>query len=148
MSRRIPDGMDRSELFPNHKSRPRAKEYNMTMLASELEDWAAHTKSVNFCDFTRPRRITYSKIKAEAGRNPHVQDALLLVKDSLTDNLRKFWLDNPHMKDYVKSYLDCFDEILQERKAQLVEQVTKHIESRTTLKLSDSTGYLTEVDNE
>lgn len=145
MGRRIPDGMSRSELFPNHKSRPRAQAYNMTLLASELEEWAEHTKSVNFSEFTRPRKLTYGKIKAEALKNPNVQDALGLVKEALTDNLRTMWIDNPDMKDYVKQYLDCFDEILQERKAQVHEMVRNVIGSHSSaskiVQIADSTGY-------
>lgn len=151
MSRRIPEGMTRSELFPNHKSRPRAQAYNMTLLASELEDWASFTKSVNFSEFTRPRKLTYSKIKAEAMRNPDVQEALCLVKDALADNLKKLWIDNPTMKEYVKSYLDCFDEIIQERRAQVHEMISRSVAANspsTIIQLTDSSGYFDKKNND
>jgi len=143
---RIPEGMTRQELFPNHKLRARGKIDKDGGLHVELEEWASKTKSVHISDFCKKKHISYKQLKREAKENPSLQHALDMAMDAVAKNIRDQWQGDYKMAEFSKMYLPCFDEVIKEQKQELRELVAEKIagygsNSGTVIQLVDSSGY-------
>lgn len=149
MGRKIPEGMDRSELFPNHKPRARGKIDKDGSLFVELEEWAETTKSVHISDFCKPRHISYKMLKSEAERLPQLQRALDMAMDAVAKNIRDQWQGDYKMAEFSKMYLPCFDEVIKDQRKELREFVAAKIGGYNgpSIQLMDSSGYSLKDEN-